>query len=136
MGDVSQQETLQILRQASEGLLFPSETDAPFEVFFWDDEKAAELTPDTIAALAGASSGTPVKTAKLETFFRPAVKEEDWHNEEEKAEVERFKALLKTIKDHLKGVKVFRVGDTKIDVFIVGQVIGGYAGLKTQVVET
>ena len=136
MADVNKDEALQNLRQASEGLLFLSETDAPFEAFFWADEKTAELTPEAVASLAGAPADASVKSVKLEAFFRPAVKEEEWHNEEEKVEVERFKALLKTIKETLKGVKVFRIGDAKIDVYIVGQVTGGYAGLKTHVVET
>jgi hypothetical protein len=72
----------------------------------------------------------------LETFFRPATKGEEWHNEEEKAQAARFQALVKTLKVTLDDVKVFRVGETKVDVHVVGKVEGGYAGLKTLVVET
>lgn len=136
MADVSKDEALQKLQQASQGLLFLSETDAPFETFFWKAESDSELTPETVAKMADAPTDVAVKSTKLESFFRAAVKEEDWHNDEEKADVERFKALVKTIKETLPGVKVYKIGDAKIDVYIVGQVAGGYAGLKTQVVET
>ena len=57
-------------------------------------------------------------------------------DEEETALVQRFQELVKAIKSHLKDVKVFRIGETHIDVYIVGQTEGGYAGLKTRVVET
>jgi hypothetical protein len=43
---------------------------------------------------------------------------------------------VKTLKVTLDDVKVFRVGETKVDVHVVGKVEGGYAGLKTLVVET
>jgi hypothetical protein len=35
---------------------------------------------------------------KLETFFRPATKEEEWHNDEEKAQAARFQELVETLK--------------------------------------
>lgn len=124
------------LQEAAAGLLFPSETDAPLVPFFWPAEPADTLTPARVAELAGAAADAPVQSVKLETFFRPVTKEEDWHNDEEQAQVQRFRELVKTIKATLREVQVFRVGNTKIDVYIVGQVEGGYAGLKTQVVET
>jgi hypothetical protein len=57
-------------------------------------------------------------------------------NEEERAQVTRFQELVKTLKDALDDVNVFRVGETRIHVYVVGKVEGGYAGLKTLVVET
>lgn len=124
------------LQKAAAGLLFPSETDAPLEPFFWPAEKAPALTPDQVAQLASAPAEAAIKTVKLDTFFRPATTEEGWHNKEEKAQVQRFQELVNTIKDTLEEVKVYRVGETSVDVYIVGQVEGGYAGLKTKVVET
>ena len=127
---------IETLKHATDGLLFPSETDAPLEPFFWPHDDDSKLTPETLAPLAGVAADTPVKSVKLETFFRPATKEEEWHNEEEKAEVKKFQALVEAIKETVKRPQVFRVGDTNIDVFIVGSVEGGYAGLQTKVVET
>ena len=127
---------IETLKHATDGLLFPSETDAPLEPFFWPHDDDSKLTPETLAPMAGVAADTPVKSVKLETFFRPATKEEEWHNDEEKAQVARFQELVRTLKTTLDDVKVFRVGETRIDVYVVGKVEGGYAGLKTLVVET
>lgn len=136
MSDRTQPSVLQPLQQATEGLLFISETDAPLVPFFWPQENPVKITPDVLLPLAGVATDAPVKPVKLEAFFRPATKEEDWHNDEERAEAKRFQDLVRTVKSTLKDVVVFRVGEVKIDVFIVGVVEGGYAGLKTQIVET
>jgi hypothetical protein len=55
---------------------------------------------------------------------------------DEKAEGEKFKKLVQTIKDTLADVKVFQIGRVESDVFIVGRVENGWAGLKTKAVET
>jgi hypothetical protein len=63
--------------------------------------------------------------------------EEDWHDEDEKAEVQRFKDLVKAIKDNLSDVKVFLAGGgAEKDAYVVGRTESGWAGLKTKVVET
>ena len=127
---------IQTLQSAADGLLFLSETDAPLTPFIWPADKDEKLTPELVGKLAGAPANTPIKSVKLETFFRPATQEEEWHNDEEKAQAQRFQTLVTVIKDTLEGIKVFRVGETNIDVYIVGTVEGGYAGLKTNIVET
>ncbi len=127
---------IQALRQAAEGLLFPSERDAPLTTFFWPDEPPGKLTPERVAELAQLPADAKIKNVKLETFFRHATKEEEWHNDEEKAEVRRFQNLIKVIRDTLDEVKVFCVGETDMDAYIVGRTQGGYAGLKTNVVES
>ena len=127
---------IKVLNEATEGLFFRSETDARLEPFFWPAEATSIPTADLVIQLINAPAGAPLKSVTLATFFRPATKNEEWHNEEEKAEVQRFQDLVKTIKSTLKNVKVFRIGETNLDVYIVGIVEGGYAGLKTNVVET
>ncbi len=114
----------------------PSETDTPFEPFFWPDVKADDLTTTRVLAASDLPTDTAVETVTLRAFFGNATKSEEWHNAEEAAEVERFKTLVKTIKTQLADPKVFRIGDTKIDCYIVGEVAGGCGGLKTQIVET
>lgn len=127
---------LAALRSASQGLQFQSETDAPFETFFWPDEDAAPLSPERVLQLAGGAVDAPIESTSLATFFKPATQEETWHNDEEKAEVARFKALVGTIKSTLQKPQVWKLGETSADVYIAGGVEGGHAGLKTQVVET
>ena len=165
---------LTALRQASQNLFFPSETDAPFEPFFWrvgsggeapdsqapdsqapDSQAPDDQAPDDQALNDQASvdlnsqmnsealrrhlliaEDEPVKTLKLESFFRPATTEETWHNAEEKARVQQFQALVKAIENILEKVQVFRIGTTAMDVYIIGKADGGFAGLKTRIVET
>ena len=124
------------LKEASQGLLFPSETDAPFEAFAWPN---AEGKPNKarVLELAGLPPGTPVKVQGLDSFFKDVTEEQDWHDAEEKQEVQRFKQLVQVLEETLADVKVFQVGRVEKDVCIVGRAeSGGWAGLKTKVVET
>jgi hypothetical protein len=124
------------LKKASEGLLYPSETDAPFEAFEWPGEQGK---PDKarVLELAGLPAGTPVKVKGLDAFFKDAAAEEDWHDEQEQAQAERFRQLVGTLKETLADTKVFQLGrGTEKDAYIVGRTDTGWAGLKTKVVET
>lgn len=136
MDNANNTDVVEKLQKATADLLFPSETDAPLEPFFWPSPHTESVTAGILAPLANLKDDATIKTTRLDTFFRPATKEEDWHNTEERAQVQRFQELVKTIKETLSDVKVFRVGETNITVYVVGTVEGGYAGLKTNVVET
>src|SRR4051812_5621276 len=113
---------LQALKKASAGLVFPSETDAPFEAFAWEGE---EGKPDKARVLerAGSPANKPVTAKSLDAFFADATREEDWHNQEEKEQVARFRQLVQALKDSLADVKVFLVGPkTERHAYIVGRV--------------
>jgi hypothetical protein len=129
-------DTLATLKAASKGLLFRSETDALFEAFEWPGEKG-KPQKGRVLELAGVAPTTPVKTRSRDAFFADATKEQDWHDEDEKGEVERFKRLVETLQEALADVKVFLLGKgPQKDVYIVGRGDSGWAGLKTRVVET
>jgi hypothetical protein len=117
---------LEHLRKASARLLYPSETDAPFDVIHWGPADA-ELTPASIAGRV--KKRTPkVKEIPFDEFFTEL---------EETPEAERFGELRRAIESHLEGVRVFRVGEVEIDVFVVGRTKSGHwAGLHTLSVET
>jgi hypothetical protein len=126
---------IQALRNASQGLLFPSETDAPLEVFEWPGEQGK---PDKarVLELARLPANTPVKTKSVDAFFKEATKEESWHDDEEKATVQKFKQLVQKVKESLADVKVFQAGKVESDAYIVGRTEAGWAGVKTKVVQT
>jgi hypothetical protein len=127
---------LTTLKEAGKGILFRSDTDAPFEAFAWPDGQGK---PDKarVLELAGLPPTTAVRTKSLEAFFDEATLEEDWHDEEEKQEVEKNKQLVKSINAALADVKVFETGrGVEKDVYIVGRAEAGWAGLKTKVVES
>jgi len=124
------------LQRASAGLKFLSETDAPFAPFFWPDTSGEQLNTQRFEQLASTPEHAPIQTMEIDYFFRNAIKVEEGDSEWEVAEAERYRQLVHTIESTLENVQVFRVGETSIDVYIVGQVEGGHAGLRTLVVET
>ncbi len=123
------------LEQAIDGLLFPSESDAPLEVFVWRD--AAPFSPQALLAYAGYDKTTPVRTTALDRFFRPVTTSRAWYGEEERERMRRFRALRDLLKTELSDIKVYKIGTVAIDVYVVGRDASGtYCGLTTKVVET
>jgi hypothetical protein len=105
-------DVLEALKEASRGLLYPSETDAPFEPFVWEEE---EGKPDKarVLELIGRPEKTRAKVMSLNAFFRDVTQEEDWHDAEEKAEVRKFRELVQALKGALTDIKVFKVGGSR-----------------------
>src|SRR5262245_58336408 len=98
----------QALKKASEGLQFRSEMDAGFEAFEWPGEQG-KLDKARVLELAGLPPGTPVRTKTLDSFFKDAAEEQDWMEEDERAEAQRLKQLVRTLKENLSDVKVFLI---------------------------
>lgn len=126
---------LQKLEAAARGLLYISETDAPLTPFFWPTE-SEKVSPQVIKQNAKLETTSEVSTQELDEFFEPVAIEEEWMNDEEKTEAQRFQNLQKILEENIKGIKIFRFGETNLDVFIVGKTEGGFAGVRTKVVET
>ena len=123
------------LKQASKGLFFLSETDAPFEVIHWSAQ--GELTPAKLLQLTNHPPDAPLKMLAVDDFFAIATQEEDWHDEEEGETVKLFQNLVSVLKQNLSQLQVFRVGSINIDVYIVGVTPSSdWTGLSTKLVET
>ena len=122
---MSKDPLLSILQKACKGLLFISETEAELAPFVWDD--GSELTPEHLLKLADAEQGTPIETMDLPAFFRAVSKEDK----------PKFDALTKVLKENLSGIKVYKLGEVSLKVFIVGKTNDGkWGGVQTEVVET
>ncbi len=115
------------LKKASKGLLFPSESDAPFKAFLWKGT-GDPPTADRVRDLAGAGKEEAVAETSLDDLFGTVPSEDR----------ARFDKLAAVLRQQLAGVKVYKVGDEpERDVYIVGKTPDGQlAGLKTAVVET
>jgi Nuclease A inhibitor-like protein len=125
------------LKQASDDLLMMSESDYPFEVFFWSGQGDESLTNQKLLQLTSHSQDTPIETVDLDYLFQNCAEEKDWHDETQKQNVQKFQSLVKTLKDNLNDIKVYRLGTVNIDVYIVGKTISSdLAGISTKVVET
>jgi hypothetical protein len=113
---------LTTLTQATAGLLYPSEYDAPLEPFVWEP---ADNTLTEVRRLSGHPPQERCQTLSAETFFG------------ELAEVEGFAALYETLKHALTDLKVYRCGVANLTVYVVGRdEHGRLAGFKTRAVET
>ncbi|HEX8071334.1 MAG TPA: nuclease A inhibitor family protein [Pyrinomonadaceae bacterium] len=135
MATDSDEQILKALKAAAKGLLFMSETDAPFAPVSWSHE--GELTPDAVRELTKHDAATPVEVVSADDFFRAAVSEPDWKGPEELATARRFQTLLRLLHEKLADPRAYRVGKIELDVYVVGRAPSGkWLGLSTRVVET
>jgi hypothetical protein len=131
----SDQELVGLLQQSVNGLLCMSESEAPFQVFTWEVQPL--ITPEIVLQQTHHSSDSPIEVVQLDQFFEVATQEQDWYGPEEQEQAKKYQHLVEVIKTNLSDVQVYRVGKTKIDVYILGKIASGHiAGLSTQVVET
>jgi hypothetical protein len=135
MATDSDEQILKALQAAADGLLFMSETDAPFAPVRWETQ--GELTPDAVRQLTRHDEPTPVEVVSADDFFRAAVAEPDWKGADELATARRFQALLRLLHEKLADLRAYRVGQIELDVYVVGRApSGNWLGLSTRVVET
>jgi hypothetical protein len=125
----------EILRQSSAGLLMISESEYPFEVINWGS--IGELTTQKILQITNHPEDSAVDEVELKHFFRNIAFAQEWHSEDQKQEVVKFHTLLNVLNKNLKDIKVYRIGSTSIDVYIVGETVNEeLVGLSTKVIET
>lgn len=118
---MSRDELAAILK-AADGLLYPSETDAPFDAVRWGGKGTLD------EAVAKVAAGRPVEETTAGDFFEEL---------EASDEGERWKALREAIEGELDGVRVFRIGERRVDVYVVGRTRSGeWTGVHTVSVET
>nr|2O3B_B Chain B, Sugar-non-specific nuclease inhibitor [Nostoc sp. PCC 7120 = FACHB-418] len=129
-------EILEQLKQASDGLLFMSESEYPFEVFLWEGS-APPVTHEIVLQQTGHGQDAPFKVVDIDSFFSRATTPQDWYEDEENAVVAKFQKLLEVIKSNLKNPQVYRLGEVELDVYVIGETpAGNLAGISTKVVET
>jgi hypothetical protein len=132
---MSDEEILQKLEQATAGLLFMSEADYPFEIVNWGGIN--EIAFDYLCRQAGVEPDAPVQVVSPEKFFAMAMSEPKWKPEQELAIARRYQALVRLLKENLDDLKVYKVGQINIAVYIIGRALtGNWVGLSTRVVET
>lgn len=125
------------LKQAAEGLIFPSESEFPFTYFEWTDYQGKRLNAGTVLKLLGFPPDTPIEKTSLDQLFKPVTEVQDWYGEEENERVRKFVRLKERLTGQLTNVQVYRVGKIEISVYIAGKTPDErWAGLSTKVVET
>jgi hypothetical protein len=121
------------IAKAADGLLFPSESDAPVRPVSLGKADPRE----SVLKAKDYPAGTKVRTGKADAFFGPAIREKDWFGPEERERAARFRDLLALLRENLTGLRVYKVGDVTVDAYVLGKTESGeVAGVATQVVET
>lgn len=117
------------LTKATEGLLYMSETDEPFQVITWKGVEGP-FTDKKVLELGKHPAGTRIEEMPLDEFLGDYAEGED-------QDAKKYKNLLETIDEQLSDVRVFKVGRINIDIYIIGQTKqGAWVGLHTKAVET
>jgi hypothetical protein len=112
------------LRDAVAGLLYPSESDEPFDPFVW---KPTET--DALSQIGAQGRKTaPVMETSLDDFFAELIAGEQGQS---------FARLRQVLLSRLTGLRVLRIGDIEVAVYLIGKTKSGtWAGLRTVSVET
>jgi hypothetical protein len=125
------------LKQACNNLLWISESEYPFEAFCWQNQTASDLTHEKLLDFTHHSTDTIVKTDDFDSFFEVVTQPQDWYGDEEIATMKQYQQLVATLKQRLNNLKVYRLGEINLDIYIVGQTPDSHlAGIATKAVET
>lgn len=125
---------LHTIKDAAQGLLFPSESDFPIEPFFYGDQ---EPTPEGLRERQGLSADVHVEETTLASFFEGLTEVAEDASNEQRACADRFLALRKLLETSLEDVRVYRLGAVDIEVIVLGRdASGSWVGVRTNVVET
>ncbi|HEX8720875.1 MAG TPA: nuclease A inhibitor family protein [Pyrinomonadaceae bacterium] len=132
----SDEQILEEIGEAARGLFRMSEGDYAVEPF----GLGAGQAPDhaTLRRAAGAADDAGVTADAPETFFRPAAFiESSGGGAFGPAPAARVEGLSRALLGNLSEVKVYRVGEVNIAVYVLGRSAGGnWLGVSTRVVET
>lgn len=119
-------------------LLYPSESDEPLTMVSCYFAQEEPLTVSQIKDWQMLPPSVFVEEVPEDWFWEPVITEQDWYGEEEKVRTTAYQQLKTLLEANLSVRQVFRVGDTEVDVYLLGRLPdgSGRTGVKTRVVET
>ncbi len=123
------------LKELLKDLYYISETDAEFSVFI--GEKAESVSKEEILRQTNNAPYEKVEERNFTEFFERLTKIQDWFEEKETENARKFGEVKKLLEENLTNLKVFKIGDVQIDIYIVGlDLESRLSGIKTEAVET
>lgn len=123
-----------LLLQASNGLLYPSESDYPFE-YFHNSQVFSLPSAQQFIRLIG-QQRQPVTQVNFDDFLDKLIR--NMRNSGTESEtIKRYQLLRKDFRNRFTNLTVYRVGKIQVQIYIVGvNSTCGMAGLKTISIET
>ncbi|MFM8472480.1 MAG: nuclease A inhibitor family protein [Candidatus Kapaibacterium sp.] len=130
-------ELIDELRRLSTGLLYPSESDAPIDVYVWRTAEQGAMTLDNIAFHLHHPEDVLVSESEAAEFFEGVTDVYEWHSAEEVEETKQFQQLRDVFFSSVTKPLQVWFGENKVDVLVLGRTSqGDYVGLRTFIVET
>jgi uncharacterized membrane protein len=96
------------LKRAVKGLLYPSESDEPFDVVHWSG--GSRLTEKELLSRGNHPADADVEQFSFDEFFADLTAEQDGADEEDRKTAERFRRLKELLGEHLSGLRLLAIG--------------------------
>lgn len=123
-----------LLLKASDGLLYPSESDYPFQ-YFSNNQTYSLPSSQQFTRLIG-QQGQQVTQVDFDEFFNQLIRNQR-SSGADAATIRRYQFLRQVFKNQFTSLTVYRVGQIEVQVYITGVNSScGMAGLKTISIET
>jgi Nuclease A inhibitor-like protein len=124
------------LEREVEGLVYSSESDRPFEVFFLPGAGDRPPGVDAFARMIGAPEDARREERDLDDFFARHTDTSDPYDEEAQRIRPRYETLRETLRA-LRWTTVYRIGRIEVQCYVVGgDGRGNLVGVRTVAVET
>jgi hypothetical protein len=104
------------IEEIAKDLYYISETDS--EIFSFTGERAEDVSAGEILKQIGRSD--PVEERNFEDFFNRLTQMQEWFGDEETRAANQFSELKEFLTNNLRDIKVFKIGEIEVDIYIVG----------------
>lgn len=122
------------IEEIVKNLYYISETDS--EIFAFVGERAEDVSAETVLKQLGRDSD-PVEERNFEDFFKRLTEIHEWFGDEETRAANQFSELKEFLTNNLRDIKVFKIGEIEVDIYIVGlDKKNILKGVRTKAVET
>lgn len=126
---------LREIARVCDGLVYISETDAPVTPV--DLGRSDEIDAETILERAGIRSSSGIGELDARQFFAKLTVVREGSSGSQKARAKKFLVLQQVLEKYLRSLKVYRFGEIRVDILIVGlDHAGRILGVRTNAVET
>ncbi len=126
---------LEEIKKASKDLYYISETDA--EITAFDGGKSEQISTEIILDRTKSVKDSKIEERDFDEFFKRLTKIQDWFEEEETENANRFAYLRDLLKNNLRDLKIYKVGEVQIKIYAAGlDAEDDLFGIQTEAVET